>query len=324
MSQQTELESPVAKPSSMGLDEDLRFACPQCQVTLKTDSCRSCGFLLEWRDGILHALPPARKAYYGRFIEDYERIRAAEGRGSKNKDFYLALPYKDMTGRNNRQWQIRSQSFDCLMQEVLQPHFPKKVERILDLGAGNGWLSYRLALAGYHSVAVDLLINDADGLGAACCYSAHLPRLFPRVQAELAQLPFQDEQFDAAIFNASLHYAEDYAVCLREAFRCVRAGGLVIVSDTPWYASDRAGQQMLLERRSAFLGRYGVASDSIKSLEYLTDERLSMLERQLHIQWIVYTPHYDFRWRLRPLIARLRRRREPSRFRIYAARKPSA
>ena len=77
MSHQTELESPVARPRSMGLDEDLRFACPQCQVILKTDCCHSCGFLLKWRDGILHALPPARKAYYERFIEDYERIRAA-------------------------------------------------------------------------------------------------------------------------------------------------------------------------------------------------------------------------------------------------------
>lgn len=306
-----------SQPDSFG--KDIRLECPQCGAALDADRCPACGFLLSVCDGILDGLPSARKAHYARFIEDYERIRAAEGRGGISEDFYLALPYKDISGRNDRQWQIRSQSFDCLMHRVLRPNLSKDGARILDLGAGNGWMSYRLAVAGYHPVAVDLLMNDSDGLGAAAHYRAHLPHLFPRVRAELARLPFQQGQFDAAIFNASFHYAEDYALCLREAFRCVQPGGMVIISDTPWYSSDKSGHQMLAERRNAFLARYGVASDSIKSLEYLTDERLRALEKQLSIRWTAYTPRYDLRWRMRPFIARLRRQREPSRFRIYAA-----
>ena len=91
-------------------------------------------------------------------------------------------------------------------------------------------------------------------------------------------MPFQDEQFDAVIFNASFHYAEDYVATLREALRCVKTGGMVIISDTPWYSCDESGRRMVAERRSSFLERYGTASDSIKSLEYLTDERLRTLE----------------------------------------------
>jgi ubiquinone/menaquinone biosynthesis C-methylase UbiE len=60
--------------------------------------------------GIVHALPPERAAHYARFIKDYERIRAAEGRGSESEDFYLGLPYKDTTGRNSNQWRIRARS----------------------------------------------------------------------------------------------------------------------------------------------------------------------------------------------------------------------
>ena len=318
------MESPAQGPQLADFDAEVCFECPQCGAALDAGHCQSCGFLLCICDGIFDALPPARKAHYAHFIEDYEKIRAAEGRGSISEDFYLALPYKDVTGKNHRQWQIRSRSFDCLMQQVLKPNFPKDGTRILDLGAGNGWLSYRLASAGYHPVAIDLLVNDSDGLGAAAHYRAHLPRLFPRVRAELARLPFQQGQFDVAIFNASFHYAEDYAACLREAFRCVRPGGMVIISDTPWYSSDRSGRQMLAERRNAFLAQYGLASDSIKSLEYLTDEHLRQLEKQFSTRWTTHTPRYDLRWRMRPLIARLRRRREPSKFRIYAARKPAA
>jgi ubiquinone/menaquinone biosynthesis C-methylase UbiE len=143
--------------------------------------------------------------------------------------------------------------------------------------------------------------------------------MFPRFQAEIARLPFQDEQFDTIIFNASFHYSEDYGITLREAFRCVRKGGMVIVSDTPWYSCEESGRQMVAERRAYFTDRYGTASDSIKSAEYLTDERLRTLEQQLSIQWTTYSPRYGFKWAMRPVLAKLHRRREPSRFSIYAA-----
>ena len=302
---------------------DVRLQCPRCRADISGLDCRSCGFRMRISRGIVHALPPERVVHYARFMEDYERIREAEGRGSENEDFYLGLPYKDASGRNSEQWQIRARSYDYLIQHVLKQNSRDGGGRILDLGAGNCWMSFRLALAGYQPLAVDLLANDRDGLGAAGHYRNHLPELFPRFQAEVARLPFQGEQFDAIIFNASFHYSEDYAVTLREAFRCVRSGGMVILSDTPWYSCEESGRRMISERRAAFLQRYGTASNSIKSLEYLTNERLCILEEQLSVQWTIHSPWYGFEWAMRPLIAKLRRKREPSRFRIYVARKDS-
>jgi SAM-dependent methyltransferase len=272
--------------------------------------------------GIVHAVPPERAEHFARFIEDYERIRDAEGRGSQKDDFYLSLPYQDLSGRNGAQWKIRAHSYDYLIKHLLNRNHGFDGGRILDLGAGNCWMSYRLALAGYSPIAVDLLTNNDDGLGAAEHFRKHLPAMFPRIQAELARLPFQDEQFDAVLFNASFHYAEDYAATLREALRCIRSGGVVIVSDTPWYSREESGKRMVMERRTAFIEHYGSASDSIQSLEFLTDERLRTLEEQLSVRWTVHSPRYGFKWAMRPLVAKLRNRREPSRFRIYVTRKP--
>ena len=272
-------------------------------------------------NGIVNALSPDRAAHYSRFIADYERIRAAEGRGSQKDEFYLSLPYKDSSGRNSKQWKIRSRSYDYLMSHVLGRNLRREGGQILDLGAGNCWMSFRLALARYRPFAVDLLTNEYDGLGAAEHFRKHLPAMFPRFQAELARLPFQDEQFDAVIFNASFHYAEDYVTTLREALRCAKRGGMVIVSDTPWYSSEQSGRRMVSERNASFLERYGTASDSIKSLEYLTDERLRTLEEMLGIRWNIYCPRYGLKWAMRPLAATLLNRREPSRFRIYVTRK---
>ena len=194
-------------------------------------------------------------------------------------------------------------------------------KKVLDLGAGNGWLSYRLALAGFRPVAVDLLTNDYDGLGAASHFQSELPELFPRFQAELACLPFQDSEFAAAVFNASFHYAEDFSRSLGEALRCVKPGGLVVIADTPWYSRDESGQAMLAERRDLFLRKYGTASDSIACLEYLTDQRLRALAEQFSISWQILYPWYGWRWAMRPLLAKVQGRREPSRFRIYVAKK---
>lgn len=303
------------------LHVDIPMQCPRCMAAISGLDCTLCGFQMSIRRGIVHAMSPERVAHYARFMEDYEQIRTAEGRGSDSEDFYLGLPYKDVSGRNSEQWHIRARSYDYLIQHVLKQNPQNGHGRILDLGAGNCWMSFRLALAGYRPFAVDLLVNDRDGLGAATHYQKRLPELFPRFQAEIERLPFQDEQFDAVIFNASFHYSEDYAVTLREAFRCVRKGGTVILSDTPWYSCEESGRQMVYERRAAFSQRYGTASDSIRSLEYLTDERLRILEQHLSIRWTIHSPRYGFKWAMRPLVAKLRNRREPSRFRIYVTRR---
>lgn len=299
----------------------MRMQCPSCRADISGLDCAVCGFRMRVSRGIVHALPPERAAFFARFMDDYERIRAAEGRGSESDDFYLSLPYKDVSGRNSEQWQIRACSYNYLVQHVLQPDLQNAGARILDLGAGNGWMSYRLALAGYSPFAVDLLTNDRDGLGAAVHYRKRLPELFPRFQAEVSRLPFQNEKFDAVIFNASFHYSENYVVTLREAFRCVRKAGMVIVSDTPWYSCEESGRQMVAERHALFSRRYGTPSDSIKSLEFLTDERLRILEEQLSIRWTRHSPNYGFKWAMRPLMAKLRGKREPSRFHIFAAQK---
>lgn len=298
-----------------------RPQCARCRANINGLDCQFCGLQMQVTNGIVNALSPERAAHYARFIADYEGIRAAEGRGSQQDDFYLGLPYEDLSGRNSKQWKIRARSYDYLMSRVLGQNSRVDGKRVLDLGAGNCWMSYRLALAGYRPFAVDLLTNEYDGLAAAEHFRKHLPVMFPRFQAELGRLPFQDEQFDAVIFNASFHYSENYAVTLREALRCTVSGGTVIISDTPWYSSEQSGSRMVLERNASFLERYGTASDSIKSLEYLTDERLRSLEEMLGVRWNIHRPQYGFRWAMRPLTARLLNRREPSRFRIYTARK---
>jgi SAM-dependent methyltransferase len=321
-------------PSSLVPDErggEISLLCQQCGAPLGAIShrsmdstslrCRDCGTVIERRGGVWISLAPERESYFSRFIHDYEYIRAAEGRGSDDEDYYLALPYQDLSGKNIAQWAIRARSFDCIEQNIVRPLAALKGRplNILDLGAGNGWMSYRLALHGHFPVAVDILTNAQDGLGAAVHFDRKIEQPFLRVQAELDHLPFAASSFDLAIFNASFHYSEDFERTFGEAFRCTRVGGAVVVADTPWYAKEESGRQMVEEKHAHFASRYGFPSNSIGSLEFLTSDRLQVLQKNFQTKWNVFKPFYCVQWSLRPLIAKMKGRRTPSRFFIYAA-----
>ena len=284
-------------------------------------ACGQCGFVLRNRAGVWRALTPDREPHFRRFMQEYQQVRASEGRGSSSPDYYLSLPHADVTGRNAWQWSIRAVTFLYFVRRLL-PGIERRFARpldILDVGAGNGWLSYRLAQRGHLPVAVDLLDNDEDGLGAAQHYYSSLGWLFPRFQAEMDHLPFADGQFDVAIFNASLHYSEDYCATLREAVRCLRPGGCLIVLDSPFYRREESGHKMVSERKQQFTQNFGFPSDGIASREFLTTAALNEISCGLRLCWKTCKPWYGWKWATRPVKARLLRRREPSKFYIFWA-----
>lgn len=293
----------------------VRMRCPSCGGLEGTGSiCSSCDFHFESKDGILKALPLHRREAYARFLLEYSTIRNAEGRGSEDPAYYLALPFRDLTGRHSNQWAIRGKTYRFFERHILSVLECGRSLDVLDLGAGTGWLSYRLAKRGHRPVAVDVNVDPRDGLAAARHYWTELRAPFPLVEAEFERLPFADAQFDLALFNSSLHYSTDYLRTLAEAMRCLRSEGSVVILDSPIYGSREHGEKMREERHRQFLAQYGFRSDSIPSLEYLYDAQLEELAGQLHLRWTVYRPWYGLKWHVRPWKAFLRRERPPSQF----------
>jgi SAM-dependent methyltransferase len=139
------------------------------------------------------------------------------------------------------------------------------------------------------------------------------------VQAEFERLPFAPSQADAVVFNASLHYAEDYAATLREAMRVLDPAGKIVVMDSPLYQDGRSGDQMVREREAQFRQKFGFPSNALASENYLTEARLEQLAARLGLRWRRIVPFYGLRWAARPLIARLRGARQPARFAVLIA-----
>ena len=300
------------------------FACPVCRSPLEIVGpdearCPQDGRLYSKIEGIWRCLPFERLDYFSQFMQEYQTVRQGEGRGSADPAYYRALPFTDLTGWWRRHWKIRANSFQAFIRNILQP-FEKENSRplkALDLGAGNGWLSYRLASRGHLVAALDLLTNAFDGLGAA----VHYDTPFTAVQAEFDCLPFTSAQVDLIVFNAALHYSTNYARTLVEALRVLKPGGLLAIIDSPLYRDPGSGSQMVREREAQFERQYGFRSNSISSENFLTFQRLAALETELGINWDFVAPNYGVRWSLRPWLARLRGWREPASFLIVTGRR---
>ncbi len=284
------------------------LACPICKTRLEIAGdegrCPQDGQAYRRVEGVWRLLRPGREAHFAQFIHEYETVRQAEGRGSDDPAYYRALPFQDVSGRMPAMWQERARSFQTLLSGfILHPS-----SLILDLGAGNGWLSYQLAKRGHGVTAVDLTTNRFDGLGTHVMYDAE----FLPVQAEFDHLPFTNRQVDLTIFNASFHYSTDYAAALAEAWRVT--DGAVAIMDTPVYHDSTSGRQMVQEREALFQERYGFPSNAVASENFLTYHRLDELAAELGVRWRLFWPVPQWRWTVRRWRARLRRQREPSQF----------
>jgi ubiquinone/menaquinone biosynthesis C-methylase UbiE/uncharacterized protein YbaR (Trm112 family) len=306
------------------------LACPACRTPFSTDAgidagidasaadalvCLSCRSEYARRDGVWRLLAPEREAHFADFLRDYTTIRHAEGRGSNDPAYYHALPHTAAGDPLAWQWSMRARTWDHVVRKVFVPSGPG--QRVVDVGAGVGWLSHRLALLGHEPLAIDLSIDERDGLGAA----RHYASAWPCAQAEFDRLPLADASADVIVFNASLHYSVNYHTTLTEAMRVLRRDGAIVVLDSPVYRHDRSGRQMVAERHADFERRFGLRSESIASVEYLTDAMINDLGDQLGLRWQRTQAWYGWRWATRPLIARLKRRREPSRFVVLVGRR---
>lgn len=277
--------------------------------------CAGCGQRYGWSSfsaarGAWQLLRAEDREGIERFLADYTHIRRAEGRGSDDPAYYRDLPAVAAADPLRGQWAMRARSWAYARARVLAPDGGAR--RIVDVGAGVGWLAHRLSVDGHDVLALDVSLDPLDGLGAA----RHYETPFPCVQAHFDHLPLGSGVADVVLYDASLHYSVDYEVTLAEAKRVLRPGGRIVVLDSPIYRHDRSGRQMVAERHADFERRFGRRSDSVASRQYLTPQDLARVGARLGVRWERSRPFYGWRWAARPWVARLRRRRAPSRFEL--------
>jgi SAM-dependent methyltransferase len=241
-------------------------------------------------EGVWRFLPPGRQTAIEPFARQYRLIREREGYRVSSPEYYRRLPNVAPDDPHAHEWRLRKESFAHLLRNVLA--YGCASMRILDVGAGCGWMSHRLAALGHHLTAVDALDDGVDGLGASRHYNVG----FVRVQADFDALPFAPQQFDLVVFNGSLHYAPDIGATLAHARRMLAPGGTLVVMDSPMFDRDRQA-----------------------STGYVTFATLADAARRLALRARFVRSRGPLRWRIGRRLEWLRLHRAPAAFGLWIA-----
>lgn len=123
---------------------------------------------------------------------------------------------------------------------------------VLDAGMGPGRLLAELSRTGWTVSGIDI----SERMVALA--TARLPPARGRLlQGSIAELPFEDESFDAVVATGVIEYLDDPAAGVDELLRVLRPGGLAVVSmpnlssitarwtGMLWYPSVRAAKRAL-------------------------------------------------------------------------------
>jgi cytosine/adenosine deaminase-related metal-dependent hydrolase/SAM-dependent methyltransferase len=297
------------------------YHCPSCRCRLIESGNRwKCtGERLEFghTDGIPDFILPGRRERVDRFVHIYRTVRSHEQWGSEDARYYELLPFEDITGRHSSVWKIRSATYETFCR--LFDGRGRSSTRVLDAGAGNGWLSSRLARRGYTVAAADVNTDRLDGLKAVESIAKQSGIQVQVVIAEFDRLPFPEKYFDHIIFNASLHYAEDPMASIGTAMHFLADGGTLWILDSPVYNDRNSGEAMIAERISAFREKYGITIEPGMAGKYLTYAELDTLKDTYQVETL--RPDFPITWKVRPLVSKLLNRREPASFDIVSIRK---
>jgi SAM-dependent methyltransferase len=297
--------------------------CPQCASSLddlegNIKFCPKCERKSPRVDGIWRFLTEEQEENHKAYLHNYRALRENEGRRVKDPEYYRALPFQDITGRHVSEWSMRAGSFGALIEHVIEPAEREKGHplRILDLGAGSCWLSAHLARRGHHIVAVDILGDECDGLGA----HKHYLESFAVMQADVDSLPLASGQADLAIFNGSFHSVRYCKVTLEEALRVLRDDGAVIIMDTPIYQNLNDGIRMVKERQEKLRRILGEYPPYDGAVGFLTFDDLERMGATLKIDWSFVRPSHGLGWKLGSLLSRIMGSRESAAYLLAVGR----
>lgn len=122
--------------------------------------------------------------------------------------------------------------------------------RMLDIGTGPGHVPVMVCgrVAGCSVVGVDLS-NEMLKIARRRVRDAGCDERVLLLDADAKDLPFEDHSFDTVFSNTILHHIPDPRPFLREAYRVLRPGGVLLIRDL-YRPADRAALDKLVAQHA--------------------------------------------------------------------------
>ncbi len=142
---------------------------------------------------------------------------------------------------------------------------PERPGLALDVGAGNGLVSFALATSGWRVRALEPDPSGWVGAGAIRALAAEQDLPIEVVEEFGEALPFDDATFDLVMARQVLHHARDLEGMVREVARVLRPGGTFIAFRDHVVDSERGLRSF--QRNHPLHGLYG-GENAFRAREY--------------------------------------------------------
>ena len=110
--------------------------------------------------------------------------------------------------------------YDAILKRI-----PKGTQNVLDLGCGDGFLSYRMAEQGYQVTSMDLSLNRLKR------FKEQADRLnIKQIEGDISKVDLPSESFDLIVCSEVIEHLPDYKDVLVEVWRLLKKGGHFIVT----------------------------------------------------------------------------------------------
>lgn len=196
------------------------------------------------RDGIYYLSPPADY----KIKEDlYLKVRQKEDR-IYDDDTLKLLPLILRNHPHYNEWQLRK-----ITAAKLVKNFSKYSGlNILDIGAGNCWLSNIISEKTENNVfAIDL--NETELRRGARVFNNNKRLKF--IYGSIFENIFDQQQFDVVLFTSSIQYFPDLIKTINRVFDFLKSEGYIIIADSNFYNDeDIAAAKMRTENYYKELG----------------------------------------------------------------------
>ncbi len=124
------------------------------------------------------------------------------------------------------------------LRKLVGPELDRGYERSLEIGAGTGYFTLNLMLAGVvrEATCTDISPGMVSTLGAN---AQRLGLEVKTARADAESLPFASESFDLVLGHAVLHHLPDLRRAFGEFHRVLRPGGRIVFAGEPSRVGDR-------------------------------------------------------------------------------------
>jgi SAM-dependent methyltransferase len=241
------------------------IGCPSCFGPLQATTveevveegqlrCDRDGIEFSVMSGIPELVLPANAERVEGFARAYSQTWGTRGPAAFKPSQLLSLPHVGRFSKKGWTWRVKARSWEALL-NFLNSRSP---HRILDLGCGVGWLSYRLAMCGYEVYGADIIRRGPVGLEASQVYGRRGAD-FERVRGEMERPPFQDRSFDVVVCNASIHFSRSLGETLIQGLRLLVPGGSFVMMNSPVHSDSNSAQRAQQDAQENFV-RLGAPS----------------------------------------------------------------